>query len=178
MRILGRGTIRVQRTRVRGRDECGIVDHGIACRVGSMLLIHLMFGRPEKYRSRSSRTIGKRVSLSFSSAERDTSGPPNGSDEQRPTRAQRKELKMAFPQEEKRSMSLADRDNPYSFDAFLEVLNSFDFYLDNPFLQRTVKHFVGEEWRVLHGKLQEFSSKVSFRWKDLADHAGRRRLCP
>ncbi|MEJ2718729.1 MAG: acyl-CoA dehydrogenase family protein [Deltaproteobacteria bacterium] len=75
-------------------------------------------------------------------------------------------------------MSLPDRNNPYSFDAFLEALNGFDFYLDNPFVQRAVKHFVGEEWPQLHGKLKAFSSKLSFRWKDLADHVGRPELRP
>ena len=36
-------------------------------------------------------------------------------------------------------MSLPDRDNPYSFDAFLERLHSVDFYADYPPFQKLDK---------------------------------------
>ncbi len=38
-------------------------------------------------------------------------------------------------------MSLPDRNNPYSFEAFLNLLHGFDFYADDPFLQKTLKYF-------------------------------------
>ena len=58
-------------------------------------------------------------------------------------------------------MSLPDRHNPYSFEAFLDILHGFDFYTDDPFLQRTLKHFTGAELAELDGKLRVFSPKVS-----------------
>jgi len=75
-------------------------------------------------------------------------------------------------------MSQPNRHNPYSFDAFLEKLRGFDFYLDDPFLQRVVGHYAGKEWPQLHGKLAALSEKVSFRWRPLADEAARPELRP
>jgi alkylation response protein AidB-like acyl-CoA dehydrogenase len=69
-------------------------------------------------------------------------------------------------------MSLPDPNNPYSFDGFLEVLHGFDFYVDDPFLQRALKHFAGDEFVELDRKLREFSTKVSFRWRPLTDTGG------
>ena len=43
-------------------------------------------------------------------------------------------------------MSLPDRNNPYSFESFLNPLHSFDYYSDDPFLQKTLKHFAGDEF--------------------------------
>ena len=59
-------------------------------------------------------------------------------------------------------MSLPDRNNPYSFEAFINVLHSLDFYSDDPFLQKTLKYFAGEEFAELDRKLRDFSPKVSF----------------
>ncbi|MFZ5643253.1 MAG: acyl-CoA dehydrogenase family protein [Bacillota bacterium] len=70
-------------------------------------------------------------------------------------------------------MSLPNRDNPYSFDEFLEKRNSFDFYRDDPFLQKIVKKYAYNEWESLNKTLLEFSPKVSFRWRDLADTIAR-----
>jgi len=70
-------------------------------------------------------------------------------------------------------MSLPDRNNPYGFDEFLEKLRGLDFYKDDPFLQKTIRHFAGEEWPELHVKLMDFSPKVSFRWRDMADYIAR-----
>jgi len=71
-------------------------------------------------------------------------------------------------------MSLPDRNNPYTFDVFLERLHSFEFYADDPFLQKALKHFAGDEFAELDRKLREFSRNVSFRWRPLADTGG----CP
>ena len=69
-------------------------------------------------------------------------------------------------------MSLPDRNNPYSFDAYINLLHSFDFYADDPFLQKILKYFAGDEFVELDRKLREFSPKVSFRWRPLADAGG------
>ncbi len=70
-------------------------------------------------------------------------------------------------------MSIADRNNPYNFDPFLEKINSVDFYRDDPFLQRVVGHYTRETEPELHDKLLTFSKKASGRWKKLADHVAR-----
>jgi len=69
-------------------------------------------------------------------------------------------------------MSLPDRNNPYSFKSFLNLLHGFDFYADDPFLQKTLKHFAGDEFVELDRKLREFSPRVSFRWRPLTDTGG------
>ncbi|MEJ2164768.1 MAG: acyl-CoA dehydrogenase family protein [Desulfobacterales bacterium] len=70
-------------------------------------------------------------------------------------------------------MSLPDRNNPYSFEPFLNRLHSFDFYADDPFLQKSLKYFADDEFVELDRKLREFSPKVSFRWRPLADTGGK-----
>ena len=69
-------------------------------------------------------------------------------------------------------MSLPDRNNPYSFEAFLNLLHGFDFYADDPFLQKTLKYFAGDEFVELDRKLRECSPKFSFRWRPLTDTGG------
>lgn len=75
-------------------------------------------------------------------------------------------------------MSLPDRNNPYSFEAFINVLHSLDFYADDPFLQKTLKYFAGEEFAELDRKLRDFSPKVSFLWRPLTDTGGNPRKLP
>ena len=70
-------------------------------------------------------------------------------------------------------MILADRNNPYTIDNFFSTLHGFDFYADDPFLQKALKHFTGDEFAELDDKLREFSPKVSFRWRPLADTGGK-----
>ncbi|MDA8140852.1 MAG: acyl-CoA dehydrogenase, partial [Desulfobacteraceae bacterium] len=66
-------------------------------------------------------------------------------------------------------MTLPDRNNPYSFDAFINTLYGLDFYADDPFLQKALRHFTGAAFEDLDGKLRTFAPKVSFRWRPLAD---------
>jgi alkylation response protein AidB-like acyl-CoA dehydrogenase len=75
-------------------------------------------------------------------------------------------------------MRLPNRNNPYSFDAFLEKRDSVDFYRDDPFFQRLVKHFTGPEWSDLHGKLLAFSPVVSDRWRRLSEQITRPSVHP
>jgi len=75
-------------------------------------------------------------------------------------------------------MRLPDRNNPYSFEDFLTLLHNFDFYADDPFLQKTLKHFTGEEFDELDHRLRAFSPKVSYRWRPLADRGGQPHKLP
>jgi len=75
-------------------------------------------------------------------------------------------------------MSLPDRNNPYSFENFLNPLHSFDFYADDPFLQKTLRHFAGDEFVELDRRLRSFSPKVSFRWRPLTDTGGKPHKLP
>ncbi len=70
-------------------------------------------------------------------------------------------------------MSVANRNNPYSFEEFVEELKAIDFYRDDPFLQRVVGHYCANELPGLHDVLKRFSATVSFRWRDLADQIAR-----
>ena len=44
-------------------------------------------------------------------------------------------------------MSLPDRHNPYSFEAFLDILHGFDFYTDDPPFEKLDARFpAGGRW--------------------------------
>ena len=75
-------------------------------------------------------------------------------------------------------MTLPHRDNPYSFDQFLTRRNTFDYYRDDPFLRELVQKYSGDQWETLHQRLLEFSPRVSYRWRDLADNVARPEVLP
>lgn len=66
-------------------------------------------------------------------------------------------------------MSLPNRHNPYRFDAFQEWRSRVDYYRDDPFFQKVVKHFCGDQWERIHREAQKISLKASFRWRDMAE---------
>jgi alkylation response protein AidB-like acyl-CoA dehydrogenase len=66
-------------------------------------------------------------------------------------------------------MSLPDRQNPYSFDDFLSWRKSFDYYRNDEFLQKVVKHFSAPDWDIVDHELKKMSPKASFEWRDLSD---------
>jgi len=66
-------------------------------------------------------------------------------------------------------MSLPDRNNPYNFDAFLDRRDRFDYYADDPNLQKIVRYYSGDDWQVIDQAARQLSTKASFRWRDLAD---------
>ncbi len=66
-------------------------------------------------------------------------------------------------------MTVANRNNPYSFEEFVQELKALDFYRDDPFFQRVVSHYCANESPGLPDELARFSATVSFRWRDLAD---------
>ncbi|MDD5224415.1 MAG: acyl-CoA dehydrogenase family protein [bacterium] len=70
-------------------------------------------------------------------------------------------------------MSLPDRNNPYSFNSFLEWRKGVDFYADDPFLQKMVLVFAGREAAEADREAGKFSKKASSRWRELAERAAR-----
>ena len=70
-------------------------------------------------------------------------------------------------------MPLSTRNNPYSFDAFLEWRNGFDYYRDDAFLQQAVKHFAGDEWQQVDDAARKLSPTVSRLWRDISDASAR-----
>ncbi|MHA1689318.1 MAG: acyl-CoA dehydrogenase family protein, partial [Promethearchaeota archaeon] len=62
-----------------------------------------------------------------------------------------------------------NRDNPYSFDDYLLVRNSFNYYKDDEFFQVLVKHYTDDEFETIHRDLMALSDYVSYRFRDLAD---------
>lgn len=66
-------------------------------------------------------------------------------------------------------MSLPDRNNPYNFDSFLEWRQNVDYYRDDPFIQKVVRFFTGDEWAAVDAQARALSARASFRWRDFAD---------
>ncbi|MFH2129744.1 MAG: acyl-CoA dehydrogenase family protein [bacterium] len=66
-------------------------------------------------------------------------------------------------------MTLPDRNNPYSFDEFLKWRDNFDYYADDPFLQKVVQYFTGDQWQSIDAEARKISPKVSYRWRDMAE---------
>jgi alkylation response protein AidB-like acyl-CoA dehydrogenase len=71
------------------------------------------------------------------------------------------------------AMSYPTRDNPYSFDEFLSWRKNVDYYGDDPFLQKVIRHFTEEPWEAVDAEARAFSRKASFRWRDLSEEAAR-----
>ena len=70
-------------------------------------------------------------------------------------------------------MALPDRNNPYSFDAFLQWRNGLDYYRDDPFFQQVVRHFCGDQGERIDRAARQLAPKVSFRWRDMAERIAR-----
>ena len=66
-------------------------------------------------------------------------------------------------------MTLPDRNNPYNFNAYLEWRNNVDYYADDPFLQKVLKHFSGNAWNEADSEAKKTSMKASYRWRDMAE---------
>lgn len=71
------------------------------------------------------------------------------------------------------SMTYPTRNNDYKFDPFLEWRNQVDFYADDPFIQKVVKCYAGEEWETVDRAARDISSRVSQRWSRMAESAAR-----
>lgn len=72
-------------------------------------------------------------------------------------------------------MSLPDRNNPYSFQEFLEWREKVDYYADDPFIQKVLKHYIADEkeWERVDQKARELSPVVSQRFRKMADAIAR-----
>ncbi len=68
-------------------------------------------------------------------------------------------------------MTLPDRNNPYNFDEFLQWRRNVDYYMDDPFVQKALKHFSGDAWEEADREARKISYKASFRWRDMAESA-------
>ena len=65
-----------------------------------------------------------------------------------------------------------NRNNPYSFDDYVFVKNSFNFYRDDEFFQALVKNYVPfNEFEKIDSELRELSNIVSTRFRILANEA-------
>jgi len=66
-------------------------------------------------------------------------------------------------------MSLPDRNNPYNFNEYLAWRRGVDYYGDDPFIQKVVRHFAAGEWEKVNAEARAVSKKASFRWRDLSE---------
>lgn len=66
-------------------------------------------------------------------------------------------------------MSLPDKNNPYLFDEFLSWRKSFNYYTDDIFIQKLIRHYSGDDWEYVDTKIRKMSGDASFKWRDLAD---------
>jgi alkylation response protein AidB-like acyl-CoA dehydrogenase len=68
--------------------------------------------------------------------------------------------------------------NSYSFDDFLTKREHLDWYRDEPFLQKTVKKFTGNQYEQVNEKLLTFSPTVSSKWNRLVEQIARPEVRP
>lgn len=66
-------------------------------------------------------------------------------------------------------MSFPDRNNSYTFDEFLKWRDTVDYYADDPFIQKVLRYFAGEDWQSVDTEARAISRKASFRWRKMAD---------
>ncbi|MEW6078260.1 MAG: acyl-CoA dehydrogenase family protein [Thermodesulfobacteriota bacterium] len=66
-------------------------------------------------------------------------------------------------------MSFPDRNNPYTFNPYLEWRKNVDYYREDPFAQKLVGIYAGPEAEQVDAEARAFSKKASFRWRDLAE---------
>lgn len=63
--------------------------------------------------------------------------------------------------------------NPYSFTDFVLKRNSIDWYADDEFLQKALKHFSGQSFNSIHANTLSFSKQLPNHWEHLAIHNAR-----
>ena len=66
-------------------------------------------------------------------------------------------------------MSFPDKKIPYSINDFLDWRKNYDYYRDDLFFQKVVRHFTGDQWEKVDEEARKISPKVSFRWRDMAE---------
>jgi len=68
-------------------------------------------------------------------------------------------------------MSLPTDNNPYSFEQFLETRNQIDYYADDAFIQKVLKHFAGDAFETINQSVRQMSAKASTKWRKWAEEA-------
>ncbi|MFE8697483.1 acyl-CoA dehydrogenase family protein [Cytobacillus sp. FJAT-53684] len=68
--------------------------------------------------------------------------------------------------------------NPYTFDEFVSKRENLDWYKDEPFLQKAVKHFTGKDFEEINKNVLALSPKVSSKWNRLAETVARPEVRP
>ena len=66
-------------------------------------------------------------------------------------------------------MSFPDRNNPYTFNSYLEWRKNADYYDEDPFFQKLIRLYTGNEAEQLDREARAFSKKVSYRWRDFSE---------
>ncbi len=66
-------------------------------------------------------------------------------------------------------MTLPNRNNPYTFNEFLEWRKNVDYYADDQFVQKVLRHFSGTSWEDADREARRISEKASFKWRDMAE---------
>ena len=66
-------------------------------------------------------------------------------------------------------MGFPDRNNPYTFNPYLEWRKNVDYYLEDPLVQKLVRTYAGAEAEQVDAAARAFSKKASFRWRDLTE---------
>ena len=75
-------------------------------------------------------------------------------------------------------MTYPNRNNPYSFDDFLEWRKKLDYYRNDPFLQKTIRHFTEDQFEPVDKAAKEMSPRASGRWRIMADKIARPENAP
>ena len=66
-------------------------------------------------------------------------------------------------------MSYPDRNNPYSFNAFLDWRENCDYYADDPFARKVLRAFCGDMANETDAAARDISGKASFRWRRMTE---------
>jgi|GEM_PF-2196493 len=70
-------------------------------------------------------------------------------------------------------MTYPNRNNPYTFAEVLAWCENLDYYLDDPFLQKTLRFFPGDYWKRAEKVARAISPKASTSWRKMADKIAR-----
>ena len=66
-------------------------------------------------------------------------------------------------------MSHPNRSNPYTFNPYLEWRKNVDYFEADPFFQRLIRMYAGNEADSVLAQAGKFSRQVSFHWRDLTE---------
>ncbi len=70
-------------------------------------------------------------------------------------------------------MAIANRNNPYNFNEYLDWRDQANCWQDSPFLRKAVKHYSGDQWPCIDKEMETFAPKVSQRWRKMLEVAAR-----